>query len=287
MGLFDIFKKKSQETSTQQTQNELVLNQPELQFVSLFYENKPEIDKQQILDELKLSFKEVNTADDKSPLAFFFPEYMIALKDASIPAQGVIFELDQKPNLDKFEKAFQQSWHWEHSKTAMEKCNFEVNLTDLMSRTLPHQARLEYFQKFICAVVRVTSPTVIYFRNSDKLLEPSDFLEVCDSEQSALLYGAMNIRMFNISNGGQGEILMDTIGLHAFGIPDFECRFIGYDPGEVAGVLQNVAYYVFDTGDNIRSNSTIQGIGKNPIWKTIYADSKVEPARLVVEIIPN
>ena len=83
MRLFDIFKKKSQETATQQTQNELVPNQPELQFVSLFYENKPEIDKQQILDELKSRFKEVNTVDDESSLTFFFPEYMIVLKDAS------------------------------------------------------------------------------------------------------------------------------------------------------------------------------------------------------------
>jgi Domain of unknown function (DUF4261) len=287
MGLFDIFKKKSQGTPPQQPQSEIIPNQPELQFVSLFFENKPTINKEQILQELKSRFNEVNSAERESPLAFFFPEYMIPLKDATIPAQGAVIEIDQKPNLDRFEKAFQQSWHWDSSKSVMEKCNFEVNLTDLMSRTLPHQARLEYFQKFICAVVRATNPTVIYFRNSDKLLEPTDFLEACDSEQGSFLHGAMNVRMFNVSNGEKGETLMDTVGLHAFGIADFECIFSGHNPGEIAGALQNLAYYVFETGDYIRSNSTVQGVGKNPIWKTKYADSKVEPSRLVVEVIPN
>jgi hypothetical protein len=287
MGLFDIFKKKSQDTPPQQPQSEIIPNQPELQFVSLFFENRPTINKEQILKELKSRFKEVNTAEGDSPLAFFFPEYMVEMKDASIPAQGAIIQIDQKTNLDRFEKAFQQSWHWNNSKSLMETCNFEVTLTDLMSRTLPHQARLEYFQKFICAVVRATNPTAIYFRNSDKLLEPTDFLEACDSEQGSFLHGAMNVRMFNVSNGGKDETLMDTVGLHAFGIADFECRFSGYNPGEVAGALQNLAYYVFETGDNIRGNSTVQGVGKNPIWKTRYADSKVEPARLIVEVIPN
>ncbi len=281
MGLFDIFKKKSQDSPQQ---SEIIPNQPELQFVSLFFEHKPTIDKEQILKELKSRFNVVNSAEEDSSFTFFFPEYMIEMGDASIPAQGAIIQIDQKPNLERFEKAFQQSWHWDNSKIAMESCNFEINLTDLMSRTLPHQARLEYFQKFICAVVRATNPTVIYFRNSDKLLETTDFLEACDSEQSSFLHGIMNIRLFNVSND---ETLMDTVGLHAFGIPDFECRFKGYNPGEVAGALQNLAYYVFETGDNIRSNSTVQGLGKNPIWKTRYAYSKVEPSRLIVEVIPN
>ena len=156
-----------------------------------------------------------------------------------------------------------------------------------MSRTLPHQARLGYFQKFVGVVIRATNPTAIYFRNSDKLLEPTDFLEACDAEQRSFLHGAMNVRMFNVSNGGKEEILMDTVGLHAFGIADFECRFSGHNPSEVAGTLQSVAYYVFETGDNIRINSTVQGVGENPIWQTRYADSKVEPPRLVVEVIPN
>lgn len=183
------------------------------------------------------------------------------------------------------QKAFPQSWHWSEAKGVMEKCNFEINLTDFMSKNLPHQARLDYFQKFLCAVVKATEPTVIYFRNSEKFIKPHEFLEACDKEQGDFLHGAMNIRLFNI---GDGEVLMDTLGLHAFGIADFECRFSRkYDLGEIAGVLTNIAYYVFETGDLVRSNTTIQGVGKNPIWKTRYEESKAEPKRLVVNVIPS
>jgi hypothetical protein len=155
-----------------------------------------------------------------------------------------------------------------------------------MSRSLPHQERLDFFQRFVVAVVRATQPSVVHFKNSDKVLAAADYLSSVATEEPAFLDGALNVRMFNI-NGPGNEVLMDTLGLSAYGLADFECRFSGYNPGEIAGVLTNIAYYVFDTGDQIRSNSTVQGIGKNPIWKTNYADSKVEPSRLVVEVIPN
>ncbi|GAB3504312.1 DUF4261 domain-containing protein [Emticicia fontis] len=285
MGLFDIFKKKSVEEPSQHTEKELVPNEPTLQFISLFYENKPELDKETILSELKLRFRNVESTDSEDSLAFFFSDYMVNFTDNPVPAQGVIINPESQINLDRFTKAFPQSWHWSDIKGVMEKCNFEINLTDLMSRTLPHQARLDFFQKFLCAVVKATKPTVIYFRNSEKFIKPDDFLEACDKEQGDFLHGAMNIRLFNI---GDGEVLMDTFGLHAFGIADFECRFSRkYDPGEIAGVLTNIAYYVFETGDFIRSNTTIQGVGKNPIWKTQYKESMAEPKRLVVNVIPN
>jgi hypothetical protein len=57
----------------------------------------------------------------------------------------------------------------------MAACKYEINLTDLMSRSLPPMARLAYFQKFVSAVVKATNPQVVYFRNSDKLLDPGDF----------------------------------------------------------------------------------------------------------------
>ncbi len=285
MGLFDIFKKKPADVTQQSVTKELVPNEPALQFVSLFYDNKPDINKDEILSELKFRFKNVDSPNGEGPLAFFFPEYMVNFTDNSIPAQGIILSPDAEINLERFTKVFPQSWHWSEVKGVMEKCNFEINLTDLMSKSLAHQTRLEFFQKFLCAVVKATRPTVIYFRNSEKFIKPDGFLEACDKEQGDFLHGAMNIRLFNI---GDGEVLMDTFGLHAFGLADFECRFTRkYDPGEIAGVLTNIAYYVFETGDLIRSNSTIQGVGKNPIWKTQYKDAMAEPKRLVVNVIPS
>lgn len=105
MGLFDIFKKKSAEESSQQTEKELVPNQPTLQFISLFYENKPEINKEEILSELKLRFKNVDSTDSEETLAFFFSDYMVNFTDNSVPAQGVMISSDAEINLDRFTKS--------------------------------------------------------------------------------------------------------------------------------------------------------------------------------------
>ncbi|MBA4851628.1 DUF4261 domain-containing protein [Emticicia sp. BO119] len=285
MGLFDLFKKKSTEKSPQSAAKELVSNEPALQIVSLFYENSPEPHKNKILPELKLRFKNVEVSSDDRPLNFFFPGYVNNLNNESIPARGTIVTIDTKVYSDRFTKAFPQSWHWREVKPIINDCSYELELFDFISENLAHQTRLEIFQKFLSAVVKATNPAVIYFRNSEKFIKPEDFLEACDKEQGDFLHGAMNIRLFNI---GDGEVLMDTFGLHAFGLADFECRFTRkYDPGEIAGVLTNIAYYVFETGDLIRSDTTIQGIGKNPIWKTQYKESMAEPKRLVVNVIPS
>lgn len=289
MGLFDIFKKKSQNSSSGSTQ-EFPPNNPEMQTVCLFFENEPLLDKATILSELKARFTNVETVDDDlsdSPLVFFFPDYLVPLQEDAVPAQGAIITMDQQLQLDRFTTAFRQSWHWDNAEKIMAACKYEINLTDLMSRSLPPMARLAYFQKFVSAVVKATNPQVVYFRNSDKLLDPGDFLKTCDIAQNDFLHGALNVRLFSVANGSEKELLMDTLGLHAFGLTDFECRFTDYDPSDIAKVLQNLAYYIFETGDTIRSNTTVEGIGKNPIWKTQFANAKVEPERLVVEIIPR
>lgn len=285
MGLFEFLKSKKTEKEDTPN-NELVANEPQIQFVSLLFETKPILDKGRILEELKLLFENVDTTNEDDSLMFFFPDYTLQLTDATVPAQGVIIEVNKDLEISRFHSAFMQSWHWSEAEEVVGKCKFEINLTDLMSRTLPHQARLEYFQKFIRAVVKATTPAAIYFKGSDKLLAANDYLSALSDTHPAILEGVLNIRMFNIS-GSKNEILMDSIGLHIYGLPDFECIFSGYDPGEIAEVLMQIAYYIFDTGDTIRSNTTVQGVGKNPVWKTQYAQATVEPLRLGVRILPN
>ena len=284
MSLFDIFKKKSAGSKYEQVAEEIVPNEPAMQLVSLFFENKPEIDKEKILAELKKRFDNVEATDGDSSLAFSFPDYATEFSTGPVAAQGVVMVSDAEINIDRFAAAFQQSWHWNDATTVMENCKYEVNLIDMMSKGLTHQARLDFFQKFLCAVVKAMDPAAVYFRNSEKLIEPCDMLQACDDEQPAFLHAAMSVRIFSLDNG---EMLIDTLGLHTFGLPDFECRFSKYEPGSIAGVLTDIAYYVFETGDAIRNNTTVQGIGKDPIWKTRYEDSKTEPARLVVNIFPN
>ncbi|UTA66729.1 DUF4261 domain-containing protein [Emticicia sp. 21SJ11W-3] len=280
MGLFDIFKKKSAETTPQS----IAPNQPAIQFVSLFYENKPEINTDAILAELKQRFANVEPLQIDGTTAFAFPDFMTDFNGVNVPAQGLILNTDVEIDLDKYKEAIADSIQWSGAEDAMKKCRYQVSVTELLSKGLPHQARLEFFNTLVCAVVQATGAQVVYYRNSNKLLDATKFMEACDAQEPEFLEGAMNFRLFELSNG---EILMDTLGLHAYGIADFQCSFRKYEAHEIAGMLNMLAYYVVDTGDFIRDNTTVQGIGKNPVWKTRYEASKVEPTRQVVTVIPN
>ena len=54
-------------------------------------------------------------------------------------------------------------------------------------------------------------------------------------------------------------MVLDTLGMHVFGLPDLQCHFRDRDPGEIAGLLYATALYVFDSGDVIAHGNTISG----------------------------
>lgn len=286
MGWFDFFRKKEEAKATSQLKAEVITTESELQFVSLLYEKKPTIDRETILEYLRKSFEQVDSPEGEA-LVFFFPDYLVPFTDGPLPAQAVLLEVDHAVSDKLYTSSLQQTWHWPEAAQVVSRCSSRVDATDLMSRLLPYELRVEYFQKFLVSVIKASNPSALHFRGSDKLVEPNAFVDVVESEDPNLLHGIMNVRFFNISNGQEGKMLMDTLGLSTYGIPDFECLFAAYEPTEIATMLLGLANYVFESGDAVRSNTTVQGIGKNAIWKTQVANAKVAPERLVVEVIPN
>ena len=59
--------------------------------------------------------------------------------------------------------------------------------------------------------------------------------------------------------GDDDAMVLDTLGLHVFGLPDLQCHFRGREPGKIAGLLYATATYVFDEGDVILDGNTISG----------------------------
>ena len=60
----------------------------------------------------------------------------------------------------------------------------------------------------------------------------------------------LNVRLFRVEGGAQGDMLMDTRGLAALGLPDLQMHFRGLNPGRVAGLLFNYGRYIYENGDN-------------------------------------
>jgi hypothetical protein len=112
---------------------------------------------------------------------------------------------------------------------------------------------------------------------------------VFDEEEGNPLVGAVNLRMFNIQGGpsGEGEIVMDTLGLEVFGLPDLQCHYNGLPPNAVASHLYNLAGYLFDHGDVIEDGHTVQGLEVDQIWKCQHEESLLDPKRVVLDVCPH
>ena len=284
MGLFDRFKKKTEATT--KTQQEHLENFPEMLTVKLLFANKPNLDTDKILVEVKKYFANVENQSKDNTLIFSFPDFQIELADAKIPAQCLVAIPDEKyPDIEIPDVAFQQNWHWQEAKETAKSCKYELLVTDVMTRTLEYKQRLLLFMNFIVAVTKAIKPDVVYSVYGQKLIKPSDLIEIWDKEEKPLLYGICNVRLYNLTD--IHELLMDTVGLNSIGLPDFQIKFKGYEVNEIAELLWNYAYYIYEQGNVIENGNTLEGIVSGTKWKCERQLSLVDHERIVINVQPN
>lgn len=265
---------------------ESVENVPQMLHVRFLFEQEISLDKDRISAELQNEFASFEEAEnlDKT-LLYFFPDYSVQYQEGRVPAQGVVLLAD-KPQFEPQSVAtvLTQSWHWPEAAAVVQKCCYEFLVTDMLSRGLEHQQRVEYFQKFVVALIKATRPQAVYFGSSDKLVDPFAYVLAVSEAVPDTLNGLVNVRFFNIANGADGQMLVDTLGLHALGLPDFQVLFQELDPNQVVGAVWSYANYTYEHGAVIEPGNTIQGLSAADKWTCYYADAAVEPARIVVDV---
>ncbi len=290
MNLFNPFKKKNTITADIEpiAEDNQPQNFPEMLMVKLLFLGKPNLNADQILAEVKEHITNVDHSFSANSLIFSFPDHPVKLTDTTIPAQFNIVIPDKgKLEIGLPDTAFTQNWHWPEANQTAQNCQYEILVTDLMSRTLPFKTRVNLFMDFLVAVIRVTQPNAAYTFHADKILDPAAITNLWDTDKAQALYALCNVRLFNVSNDPQNrELLMDTLGLHALGLPDFQIRFTAFNENEMANLLWTYAYHVYEYGDIIEEADTLEGLTKGSKWKCVKQLSLVAPERMVVNIIP-
>lgn len=227
----------------------------------------------------------VGEVDAEDHYHFFHLNHIINYEDGDLPVQTVLMPSDIQPQANLYTTALQQSWHWQQAAEVVEQCDYELMLTDMMARGLSHQQRLQLFNQVLRAVLEVAPCDGIYWRSSDKLIEPEAFLKALQDGQD--LYGALNIRLYNIqSEQRRQEMVMDSCGLAALGVPDVQCHFYDMNPNEVAGFLMDIAHYLYEQGDIITDGETI-GQDEEQRWTCEHQFSLIAPRRVVIDLNPG
>lgn len=218
-------------------------------------------------------------------LHFFHLNYPVQFADGEMPAQTSLMPMPNRPAAE-YETAIQQAWHWPEAAAVVEECRYSVRLIDMMASGLAPSERLKLISGALRAVLETAACDAVYFKESDKLLEPGDYLTAI--EAGGILYGAMNVRFFNVEGTGRGrsEMLMDTIGLAALGVPDVQCHFFELEPNEVVQQMTNLGYYLFDSGDVIKDGETF-GPTEDVRWRCEHQYALAGPHRIVLDVDPG
>lgn len=267
--------------------NECALNENQILVARLLFDEEPTINDELIEKELHVLFQNFEAAltDElyENSRQYFFHDYMVQYLDEQLPSQCSIFTSKTPCYINEcLQTAYHQAGHWPEIRQETKNCRYELILNDLMSKPLHYKQRVELFQKFVCAVSRALQPTAIYFPTSEKMVKPSAYLSEVLIDGKDWLYGLLNVRTYNMQEGG---LLMDTVGLHGIGLPDFQLQFMDLNPNEVASYLHAYARYIYEQGPVIKDGNTVEGIDPYTKWKCRLDTAFVNPPRNVIEIL--
>lgn len=260
--------------------------------VELLCTSTPTLTKPPLLASLSRYCPGVEPMDPPSDfLGFAHPMHRCVLVDADLPAQTIVMVSDRPPDLARLETGLQQAWDLADAHERVHRSASSVLVTDLMSSGLPYRERVELLQGAVRAVLECTDCCVMRWHGSDRLVDPQAWVQLFDGGDPAqrFLAGAVNVRMFRGEDGGRpsGDLLMDTLGLGALGLPDLQCHCRGLAPGEVARLLYNTAWYLFCEGDVIADGHTLAGLAAGSRWQCRHEDARVAPAREVLDLDPG
>jgi hypothetical protein len=149
----------------------------------------------------------------------------------------------------------------------------------MMGRGLEPRDRLQVFRTTVLALCGLTEPVAAWWPTAAQLLPPP-------AASDPPLMGLLNVRLFRIEDTG-GDVVMDTIGLHTFGLPDLQLHCRGLEPARLAVLLHNAGAYVFERGDVIQDGHTIEGVQPGQKWLCRHEQALVPPERVVLDINPG
>jgi hypothetical protein len=258
--------------------------------VQLLYDSPPAIDFTQLTAKVEQycgrTDPRTRPAQDAKMAHYFMLDAMAQFKEKSLPTQLCLCRADSPPDAARLEAALQQTWDWEEAGNAIESAKHVLLANDLMAASLQPEVRNRQFRGFVRAVHEVAPCVAMHWMNSQLLVHPDRFVYRQGESQAGPLYGSINVRFFNIE-GTKGDQLMDTLGLAVLGLPDIQCHYRGLDPRDVARIMYDVAYYLFQSGDVIKDGETVPGVLEHDKWRCQHEMSLLGPERVVLDLNPG
>ncbi len=252
--------------------------------IELFFEKKPELDKEKLLEALKkyTSNPEIDTFSETE-------KTVLSAGDIGKPSNRLKISMEQRQfdreAMLEYASSFRQSWNWRTAKETIQNCNMIIRISDEHTSKLAYNVRVELLRNILRAIVEKIGCSAIHFQMTQQFTKPENYVySFCDPSPDKL-FGFINVRFFKIHDSD--DMVMDTLGLNAIGLNDVQCSFKRYNPKDISNILFNTAYYLFDNGNVIIDGDTVQGLKRTDKWSCKKEMSLVAPKRMVIDIAPG
>jgi hypothetical protein len=188
-------------------------------------------------------------------------------------------------NVPDYASSFRQSWSWRTAKDIVQTCSHIVRVSDEFDGNVNYRDRVSTMRNVIRALVECTACNAVHFQMTQQFIKTEGYVASFNEPATDRLFGFINVRFFKIHDSD--DMLMDTIGLNSMGLEDLQCSFKKYNPKDISNVLYNAAYYLFDNGNVIMDDDTVQGVKRTDKWVCRRTRSLVIPKRTVIDVAPG
>ena len=273
-------------------------------FLHLLFREKPQLPKQaQLLAALQQRFGEVDVVmpdkdkDGKeNPMrSFAIKKYTCEFKDASVPAQIMIYGLEGHKAKDEL-TPLQRSQFWDvpNGAEVYDSCPYSIWISDFMSAVLPMHERITLLMDWLeVALTLLPDCVAVYTPSSGKLVTAEAARHNRAQGIDRFLTNCVNVRFFNI-DGTEDDHIVDTTGLFSIDHPDLQYHFHGIDPNFVVNHAYNFASYLLANPGVMKDGDTVDGIDETTgrmrqdlQWRTRYEDALIQPVRPVLDVEPG
>ena len=254
--------------------------------VELLYRSPPVVDRLAILSRgarLLENFGLLGDPGDE-PLVYVHQAEATRLKDRQESALTEIRKVARDDALEGYREELQQSWNCPDAGKLIEGLGHARLVSELRGSVLEPKVRARQFHGVLQAVVETTRPEAMVFLHTQQVLAASTYLEDCDRPPIERR-GSLNVRIFRIENS-DGNMIMDTRGMHEVGLHDLQCRFRNLDPNDVSGKLRDLALHLFESGRVIESGQTVSGVDPDEKFRCRFEESLLEPKREILDLMP-
>lgn len=219
-------------------------------------------------------------------LAFALLDHRVDVQGNPIPVQHVVTLAPRLAAPKQLETSLAQTWDWPEARSALAASTATLVLSDLMAGALDRKLRMELFHGLVRSVLEELPVKALHWLPAQRLVNPKAYLEALDADRP-LAASLVNVRLFKVDGPIPGEMVMDTLGLASFSLPDLQIHFAGLDPVKVAARLHSFAQRLFDHGDDFADGSDVAGITPKDRWTVKHTPSVAEPTRKTLTLDPG